>query len=62
MTLTHTYTRTFSKHGHPWTPENTLIHPRGERRCRTCKRRDDREAYRRKQAALSGASTQEDEK
>lgn len=30
--------RTHCKHGHPWTPENIYVSPRGYRRCRECHR------------------------
>jgi hypothetical protein len=35
-------------HGHPFTPENTYVDPRGARRCRTCKREWMQEHYRRR--------------
>jgi hypothetical protein len=34
--------------GHPFSEENTYVRPNGNRQCRTCKRRADRESYRRK--------------
>ena len=38
--------RTHCKHDHEYTPENTLIGTRGERRCRTCNRLRNRAYYR----------------
>lgn len=34
--------------GHLFTPENTYVRPNGNRQCRECKRKSDRESYRRK--------------
>ena len=30
------------RHGHPWTPENIYIDPRGRRQCRACRRETSR--------------------
>lgn len=42
---------THCKHGHEFTPENTIISARGQRRCRTCHRAVNRAADRRRRAA-----------
>jgi hypothetical protein len=34
--------RDHCKHGHPFTPENTCVDPRGWRSCRICRRASDR--------------------
>ena len=33
------------KHGHEWTKENTYVNTNGKRQCKTCRRRIDRERY-----------------
>lgn len=44
--------RTTCQHGHPYTPENTYIHPDlGFRKCRTCGREQHRESDARRRAA-----------
>lgn len=42
--------RTECIHGHPYTPENTIIDKRGYRHCRECKRIESRASSRRKRA------------
>jgi hypothetical protein len=47
--------RTHCPQGHPYSPENTYRHPRGDRQCRECLRVRNREA-RRRRAALRRAA------
>jgi hypothetical protein len=44
--------KTHCKHGHGFTPENTIERPNGSRACRICTRRRSREAQRRYQTRL----------
>jgi hypothetical protein len=39
--------------GHEFTPENTYLHPNGERRCRACQRAGERRRYAIKKEALA---------
>lgn len=47
--------KTHCKHGHEFTPENTINNPRGDRRCRICHRNSQNERYRRQRGALRAA-------
>lgn len=42
--------KTHCKHGHEYTPENTIRRPEGHRRCRTCTEERERRRYGRKVA------------
>jgi hypothetical protein len=48
--------KTHCKHGHKFTPENTMDNPSGGRRCLTCHRRQCREAARRIRARRKAAA------
>lgn len=41
------------EYGHAYSPENTYIHPNGDRRCRACKARHDREYQARRKARMA---------
>lgn len=43
--------KTHCKNGHPFTPENTVINPKGHRVCRTCKLARERSARKKKRMA-----------
>ena len=45
--------KTFCKHGHEFTPENTYTRPNGRRECRTCQKQRDQQNHEHRK--LSGA-------
>ena len=45
--------KTHCPHGHPYSPENTVVYDDGRRRCRTCRRKRAREAARRRATATT---------
>lgn len=49
-------TKPACKHGHAFTPENTVIKKSGRRVCRTCERKASREWHRARRAAMKGAA------